>query len=69
MIVRRNSENRNGATLIVNEAELEYIWHKLNCANGTKFMDYATIKHYTHKDVNAADIWRDLDRKFTPQGE
>ena len=64
MTVRRNSENRNGATLILSEEELEYLWHKLNCADGHSFDSYKL--DYKVPKIEGNAFFSDLDRKYTP---
>ena len=64
MTVRRNSENRNGATLILSEEELEYLWHKLNCADGHSFNSYK--QDYKVPDIDGYNFFHELDRKYTP---
>ena len=66
MTVRRNSENRNGATLILSEEELEYIWHILNCSPRHSLESYK--KDYKVPDIDGYTIFRELDRKYTPPG-
>jgi hypothetical protein len=64
MIVRRNSENRNGATIILTEEELEYLWHRLNNSDAYSWESY----NLNHKvpNIDSYDFFCQLDRRYTP---
>jgi len=64
MIVRRNSENRNGATIILSEEELEYLWHRLNNSDAHSWDSYKL--NYKIPNINGYDFFRQLDRRYTP---
>lgn len=66
MKVNRRSDNR-GATLILDEAELEYLWHKLNCADCCTFDNYQ--EDYNVPKISGYCLFTELDHKYTPPEE
>lgn len=66
MIVRKNKDT-GVATLILNEEELTLLWHKLNCAHGTKFTEYEEqqrIPISSHQILY--NMWESINDKFRP---
>lgn len=66
MKVNRRSDNR-GATLILNEQELEYLWHKLNCADGNSFTNYKEEEKYISEPGIGFIIWNTINEKYSPK--
>ena len=66
MKVNRRSDNR-GATLILDEQELEYLWHKLNCADSASFESYKN--DYNVPKIDSYDFFNQFNKKYTPPDE
>ena len=71
MTVRRNSENRNGATLILSEEELEYLWHRLNASDAVPFNEYMIRNKLSDTNIRTivGRMWSVLDRRYRPANQ
>lgn len=65
MKVNRRSDNR-GATLILDEAELKYLYHKLNAADSRPFTQYEEKEGLKFPANFKFLMWEALDKKYHP---